>query len=360
MISAVLIGCGQISSNHLSAMLGLPDRVRLDAVCDGVAERAEALASKCEAQSGRKPTVFSDAKEMLREVKPQLVAIATGSGSHSLLANLALDAGCHVMIEKPIGLSLQESRAVVEKARLKGLQISVCFVNRFHAHVQRLKQAIDAGRLGRILHAAVQARWNRGNSYYTDALWRGTWAQDGGALMNQCIHGIDAMQWLVGDSISRIHGVTRRFQRPIESEDFGCGIVEFRGGAVAVIEGTVNAFPNNVEERLSIFGEKGTVILSGPSLKRLETWRVDGDDEAAVLAEAGTAGPVGHGPLYHDFFTALESGKPSVIGFDEGLRSLELILGLYKSMKDGHPVDFPLKEFSTVDMAGVFDQKRKD
>ncbi|HNY30982.1 MAG TPA: Gfo/Idh/MocA family oxidoreductase [Fibrobacteria bacterium] len=359
MISAVLIGCGQISSNHVSAMLGIPDQVRLDAVCDGVAERAEALALKCEAQSGRKPIVFTDAAKMLREVKPQFVAIATGSGSHTVLANLALDTGCHVMIEKPIGLSLQDSRAVVEKARLKGLQISVCFVNRFHPHILRLKQAIDAGRLGRILHAAVQTRFNRGNSYYTDALWRGTWSQDGGALMNQCIHGIDAMQWLIGDAISRIHGVTRRFQRPIESEDFGCGIVEFRGGAVAVIEGTVNAFPSNVEERLSIFGEKGTVILSGPSLKKLETWRVEGDDEAAVLAEAGTAGPVGHVPLYKDFFASLETGGASVVGLEQGLRSLELILGLYKSMKEGRPVDFPLEDFSTVDMAGVFDPQER-
>lgn len=360
MISIALIGCGKISSSHVNALLDLEDTANLMGVCDGVVERAQALAQQYEAKSGRSPGVYQDAAKMLHDSKPDLVVIATGSGSHSTLAHLALDHGCHVVIEKPISLSMADARSILAKAMHLRKQIGVCFVNRFHPHVARLKRAIDEGKLGRILHGSVQTRWNRSHSYYTEVGWRGTWAQDGGTLLNQCTHGIDVLQWLMGGDLKRIHGVTRRFQRPIECEDFGCGIVEFQSGAVGVIEGSVNVYPTNLEERLSIFGERGTVVISGLSLRNLETWRVQGDDEASVIAEAGISGAVGHGPFYRDFLSSLASGTTSLVGLEQGLASLELILGLYKSMKDHKPVEFPLTDFSTLDMAGTFPTQRKN
>jgi predicted dehydrogenase len=206
----------------------------------------------------------------------------------------------------------------------------------------------------------VQIRWNRNEAYYADAPWRGTWEQDGGTLMNQCTHGIDLLQWMLGEDAARVQAQTRRFLRPIEAEDFGAAIVEFRSGAVGIIEGSADIYPTNLNETLSIFGEKGCVVIGGLAVNKLETWRfadagIVGDTEDRVLnpheKDPPTVYGFGHEALFKDFIEALDSDRDPLVSGEKGKKAMEIILAIYKSQKTGKPVDLPC-DFSTMEMHG--------
>ncbi|HOV95145.1 MAG TPA: Gfo/Idh/MocA family oxidoreductase, partial [Spirochaetales bacterium] len=249
-----LIGCGRISSKHIEAALANKERLRLIACCDPVLERAQGRAQEYRAglSSGSDVTVYADYHEMLAKEEPDICAIATESGYHPRIAIDCLEAGAHVICEKPMALSTRDADAMIDAARRNNRKLAVCFQNRFNAPVQRAREAREAGRFGKMLHGMVQVRWNRNADYYAQASWRGTWALDGGTLMNQCTHGIDLLQWMMGEDAVRVQAATRRFLRPIEAEDFGAAIVEFASGAVGVIEGSADVFPKNLNETLSL------------------------------------------------------------------------------------------------------------
>jgi predicted dehydrogenase len=208
----------------------------------------------------------------------------------------------------------------------------------------------------------IQVRWNRNEAYYAEAPWRGTWALDGGTLMNQCTHGIDLLQWMMGENAVRVQAQTRRFMRPIEAEDFGAAIVEFANGSVGIIEGTADVFPTNLNETLSLFGEKASVVIGGLAVNKIETWRFAdaekyGDTEESVLNPGEKDPPTvygfGHEALFSDFIDALNTDRKPLISGEDGKKALEIILAIYKSQKTGKPVDLPL-DFSTLDMIGEF------
>ena len=251
---------------------------------------------------------------------------------------------------------------MIAAAKKSGKMLAVCFQNRFNNTVRRVAEAVRGGRLGNILHGSVQVRWNRNNEYYRQAGWRGTWNLDGGALMNQCTHGIDLLQWLMGSPVRRVHGVIRRFQRPIEAEDFGGALLEFDNGAGGMIEGTVNSYPKNLSESLSLFGENGTVVIGGLAVNKIETWRLAdsanvGDTEDKVLldneADPPTVYGFGHTPLFRDFTDSLDNGAEPLVTGEGGYPALESILAIYRSMKEGRPVDLP-SDFDTLSMKGIF------
>jgi predicted dehydrogenase len=306
--------------------------------------------------------VYTDYKKMLAECKPDIVTIATESGKHKDIALDCLNVGCHVICEKPMDLSTQDADTMIEAAKRAGKKLAVCFQNRFNEPIQKLRAALEGGRFGRILHGAVHIRWNRNEAYYAEAPWRGTWAMDGGILMNQCTHGIDLLQWMLGEDAVRVQAQTRRFLRPIEAEDFGAAIVEFRNGSVGIIEGSANVYPSNLNETLSIFGEKGSVVIGGLAVNKLETWRfsdadVVGDTEDTVLNPHEKNPPTvygfGHEALFKDFVEALNQNREPLITGEQGKKALEIILAIYKSQKTGRPVDLPC-DFSTREMIGEF------
>jgi len=361
-----LIGCGRISYKHIEAIKDNKDKVELVAVVDPFEELAEGKKQEYYDISGidNPVAVFCDYKTMLNEIRPDIVAIATESGKHAEIAISALEAGCHVLTEKPMSLSTEDSIRMINKARECGKTLGVSFQNRFNAPIQKLKKAVDAGRFGRILHGQIQIRWNRNEHYYQQALWRGTWEQDGGTLMNQCTHGIDLLQWLMNSPVKRVHGVTRNFQRPIEAEDFGSAILEFENGAVGIIEGTANVYPTNINETLSIFGEKGTVVIGGLAVNKIETWRFAdaaevGDTEDKVVNPDEKDPPsvygFGHSALYANYLEAVETGKEPLVTGEAGRKAIDIVLAIYKSMKDGKPVDLPFS-FSTEEMTGIFEK----
>lgn len=357
-----LVGCGRISHKHVEAAIANADRLELVACCDPIAERSEAKAGEYAKASGAPmPATYADYREMLERERPDICAVATESGKHPAVAIDCLRAGAHVVCEKPMALSTSDADAMIGAARKAGRKLAVCFQNRFNAPVRRARSAYEAGRFGRMLHGMVQVRWNRNDAYYAEAPWRGTWELDGGTLMNQCTHGIDLLQWMMGEDAVRVQAQTRRFLRPIEAEDFGAAVVEFASGAVGIVEGTADIYPTNLNETLSLFGERGSVVIGGLAVNKMETWRFAdsqevGDAEAKVLNPEEKDPPsvygFGHSALYADFLDAIDEGREPLVSGEKGKKALELILAIYKSQKTGRAVDLPLR-FSTRDMRRV-------
>jgi len=358
-----LIGCGRISGSHIGAFSKNSDCIALEAVCDITPERAEDKAAEYKKQNpGSTPKCYLDYKTMLSEIKPEIVSIATESGKHPEIAIDCLNSGAHVICEKPMALSTLEADRMNEAAKKNNKKLAVCFQNRFNEPVQRLRTAIEAGRFGKLLHGMIQIRWNRGPAYYAEAPWRGTWAQDGGTLMNQCIHGIDLLQWMMGEDAVRVQSSLRRFNRPIEAEDFGAAIVEFKSGAIGIIEGSACVYPQNLNETLSIFGEKGSVVIGGIAVNKIETWRLSdsvtlGDTEEKVLSpdvkDPPTVYGFGHSALFRDFILAINENREPFVSGENGKKAVELILAIYKSQKEGKAVELPC-DYSTSKMEGFF------
>ncbi len=352
-----LIGCGRISPNHIEAAKN--NELEFVAMCDRVPEAMREKSVRFELEAVRK---YTDYKELLEKEKPELVAIATESGNHAAIALDCIEAGCHVIIEKPIALSIAEADAIIEAGKKAGIVVCANHQNRFNKSVQYIRKALEAGRFGKLSHGAAHVRWNRGKGYYDQAPWRGTWAQDGGCLMNQCIHNIDLLRWMMGDEIEEVMAYTAQQQHPyLEAEDLGMALVKFSNGSYGLIEGTTNVYPKNLEETLYIFGEKGTVKAGGTSDNIIEEWRfADGFDDPEDVKKRFSDNPpniygFGHTPLYADVIEAIKTGRAPLVDAEAGKRALELVLAIYKSAAEHRPVKLPLKECSTMDFAGRFD-----
>ncbi len=213
------------------------------------------------------------------------------------------------------------------------------------------------------MHGAATIRWNREENYYKQAPWRGTWEQDGGALMNQCIHNIDLLRWMMGNDVDEVVAYTDRLHHPyIDAEDLGLALVRFSNGAYGIIEGTTNVYPHNLEETLCLFGENGTVKAGGKSVNIIEEWDFrDGIGDPATIKMHYGENPknvygFGHTPLYADMIDAIRADRPPFVDGEAGTRALELVLAIYQSASTGKPVRLPLAQASTMDFVGRFSQ----
>ena len=303
---------------------------------------------------------YTDYKVMLDEIKPTLVSIATESGPHAEIALYCIDKGINVIIEKPMAMNMADADEIIRRSKEKNVKVCACHQNRFNVAVQKTRKALESGRFGRLSHGSIHVRWNRNHSYYDQAKWRGTWAQDGGCLMNQCIHGIDLLRWMFGNEVDEVYGATRQqFHDYLEAEDVGMAVVKFKNGAVATIEGTTNVYPKNLEETLYIFGEKGTVKIGGTSTNNIDVWdfsdESDADQENKGLKEAtSNVYGNGHTSLFADVIDAINNDRQPYVDAVAGRNALEMILAIYKSQKTGEPVKLPLKDFASIDMKGEF------
>lgn len=360
-----IIGCGRISYKHIEGFISVKNRAEVVALCDPSSDKMNDRKSQYE-ESVSKSNIecFTSYKDMISTVDLDFVTITTESGTHKDITINCLNAGINVIVEKPMALSSSDAQEMVDCAKKNNLKLAVCFQNRFNNPIVKTREALDKKRLGKVLHSAVQVRWNRNIDYYKQADWRGTWDIDGGTLMNQCTHGIDLLQWMNDSDVKRVHGVTKRFQRPIEAEDFGCAIVEFENGSVGIIEGTANTYPKNLNESLSIFGTEGTIVIGGLAVNKFETWRLSdsevvGDTEDKVIdpnaKDPDSVYGKGHGALFADFIDSLDQNREPLTNGAESKKALDIILAIYKSQKEGKPVDFPVN-FSTTEMKGCFDE----
>lgn len=353
-----LIGCGRIATNHMKAAVN--NQLEISAVCDVVQEHMEVLLAKHELQNDMSILRYTDYKSMIQEVKPDLVSIATESGIHAEIALFCIDHGVHVIIEKPMAMSISDANEIIRHSEEKHVKVSACHQNRFNIAVQEMRHALEAGRFGRLSHGSIHVRWNRNQGYYDQAPWRGTWAQDGGALMNQCIHGIDLLRWTFGGEIEEVYGQTRQqFHDYLEAEDVGMAVVKFNNGAIATIEGTTNVYPKNLEETLYIFGEKGTVKIGGTSTNNIDVWDFADESEAdtknkGLQEETSNVYGNGHTSLFADMIDAIQNDRKPYVDAYAGRDALELVLAIYKSQKEGHAVRLPLENFASTDMEGEF------
>ena len=353
-----LIGCGRIAVNHVKAVQN--NHLEFIAACDTESSQIDKLLEKSGIEDTSAIKRYTDYKKMIQENNLELVAIATESGSHAKIALDCIEHGIHCIIEKPIAMSLAEADAIVRLSEEKGVKVSACHQNRFNLAVQEMRRALEAGRFGKLSHGSIHVRWNRNADYYTQAPWRGKWATDGGALMNQCIHGIDLLRWMMGDEIEEVYGQTRQqFHDYLEAEDVGMAVVKFKNGAVATIEGTTNVYPQNLEETLYLFGETGTVKLGGKSTNNIDVWQfadeAENDEKNNGLQEAtSNVYGNGHTSLYADVIDAIHNNRKPYVDAAAGRNALELVLAIYKSCKEDVPVKLPLKKFGTDEMAGIF------
>lgn len=353
-----LIGCGRIATNHMKAAIN--NKLEIIAVCDVIPEKMEELLAKHELQGDASIKRYEDYKKMIEEEKPELISIATESGLHAEIALYCIEKGVNLIIEKPMAMSIEDADKIIRLSEEKGVKVSACHQNRFNVAIQQLRQAMEGGRFGKLSHGSIHVRWNRNKGYYTQAPWRGTWAQDGGALMNQCIHGIDLLRWMMGDEIEEIYGATRQqFHDYLEAEDVGMAVIKFKNGAIGTIEGTTNVYPKNLEETLYIFGENGTVKIGGTSTNNIDVWDFADETEAdnknkGLKEETSNVYGNGHTSLFADVMDAIENDRKPYVDAVAGRNALEVVLSIYKSQKTGAPVKLPLKDFASTDMKGEF------
>lgn len=378
-LRGALIGCGRIGTKkHIEAFAANSDLIDLVAVCDLVPEKAERAAEeymkrreislnrgegekerigeKNETKNGQNkfssspasrtdlqpPRVISDYKELFSS-QIDFVTIATESGNHYKNTIDFLSAGKHVLVEKPMALASEHMDQMIALSREKNLKLAVCVQNRFNPPVQELRKAIDSDKFGRVFTATARILWNRNEEYYKQASWRGTWAMDGGTIMNQCAHNIDLLQWMLGGEVQEIFAMTENYKHPyIETEDFGAAIVRFKNGSIGIIEGTANVYPRNLEETLSVFGEKGTVVLGGLAVNKIQTWKFEGEESHTFmdLPDPDTVYGSGHITAFKDFAKAIIDDREPFVNGEEGRKSVEIILGIYKSAREGVPLKF--------------------
>ena len=352
-----LIGCGMISPNHIKA--ALENGLEIVALCDLIeVNRKKALQQIPEEQQAG-VTLYANHKKMLEEQKPELVAIALGSGLKKTISIDCMTAGANVIVEKPIALSLDDADNMIDTAKKCGVKLIVNHQLRFGQTVRALKSESQGNYFGKLLYGTVHVRRNRNKAYFDGAKWRGTWANDGGTLMNQCIHYTDLLQWFMGSDVDEVFAYTDRMIHPyIEAEDLGLALVKFKNGAYATIEGSVNTYPKNLSDSMTLFGEKGTVCLRGKTLDEIEAWNFEqgpqSRDEAVEQFQIEDMGS-GHIPLYNYAIDVIHGGKNNLCPAENARKALELILAIYQSAAEGRPVKFPLSKVSTLDYIGRFD-----
>lgn len=357
MLNFAIIGCGRIAIKITDGIIKNSNAAKLVALSDIIETKMNFIEKKYKDLTADKASMIKekDYKKILDKVELDVAIIATESGYHEEIGLYFLENGVNVIIEKPIAMSIQGAQKLVDKAKEKGLKLAACHQNRFNYPIQLLKKAIGDGKLGKIFTGTARVLWYRDNNYYKQASWRGTWELDGGTFMNQCIHNIDLLNWMMDSEIDTVYSIANTFSRKIEGEDYGIISIKYKNGKIGTVEGSVITYPKNLEETLTIVGEKGTVVIGGAAVNKIDTWRVDGEKEEEYLSiDCGDPNSIygyGHEALYKDFIEAIKENRKPLVDGEAGLLAVKIILAAYKSRKIGLPVKFDeFKEFASREM----------
>lgn len=338
MLGFGVVGCGRIAKRHLDLLGGGQiDGAELIAICDNDRERLDA------ARQRHNVAAYDSFDKMLADPSVHVVSVLTPSGMHAEHAIAAANAGKHVIVEKPMALRLEDADAMIAACDRARVKLFVVKQNRLNVPVVKAREALDAGRFGRLVLGTVRVRWKRDQGYYDQDSWRGTWAQDGGVLSNQASHHVDLLEYFMGDVIS-VHARASRMLVNIEAEDTAIATLQFANGALGIIEATNAARPRDLEGSLSVLGEGGTVVIGGFAVNRMVTWDFvnpqPGDDE--VLEKFSVNPPnvygYGHQAYYEHVMDCFRNDTAALVDGLEGRRSLELIMALYESIETGQPV----------------------
>jgi len=340
-IRFAVLGCGRIAGNHIEAIARQAERCELVAVCDTDPAALGAAVTRTGAHG------FASLTAMLAGSDADCVVIATPSGLHSQQAQEIAAAGRDVMTEKPMATRWADGLAMVRACDDAGVRLFVVKQNRLNRTLQLLKQAVRAERFGRIYMVNVNVFWARPQAYYDSAEWRGTWEFDGGAFMNQASHYVDLLDWLIGP-VESVMAYTGTLARHIEVEDTGVAALKWRNGAMGSINVTMLTWPKNLEGSITVLGEKGSVRIGGVAVNKIEHWQFETPhamDEHLDDASYQTTSVYGFGhPLYYDnVIRTLRGEAQAETDGREGLKSLELLVAMYRSARDGRKINLPLE-----------------
>ena len=338
MLKFALLGCGRIAKRH-SELLGngIISDAELVGVCDLVLTKAQKIGDEFNVP------YFSDLDEMLSTIEVDVVVVLTESGMHADHVKRIAAYEKHVVVEKPMALTLEDADSMIAACDKAGIKLFVIKQNRFNVPVQKLRQALDAGRFGKLVLGTVRVRWCRPQEYYDQDSWRGTWALDGGVLTNQASHHLDLLEWMMGD-VESVQAMSSTALVDIETEDTAVVILKFKNGALGVIEATTATRPKDLEGSLSILGEGGTVEIGGFAVNELKVWNFSNNEKGddSVMEKYSVNPPnvygFGHQEYYEHVVDCLINNKKQLIDGLEGRKSLELINAIYESIETKLPV----------------------
>lgn len=354
MLRFAVVGCGRIGKRHAELLAsGSIPGARLVAVCDLNEVRALAFSASYGCRS------FLTIDDMIDEAKPNVAIICTPSGDHAVSAVAAARLGCHVVVEKPMALTLADADRMIRTCAESQVKLFVVKQNRFNLPVQKLREAVVSGRLGKITLGTIRVRWCRPNSYYEQDDWRGTWLHDGGVLANQASHHIDALEWMMGE-VDSVYAIAKTFLADIEVEDTALAILRFRSGALGLIEATTATRPRDLEGSLSILGELGTVEVAGVALNKMRIWELsttEGSDPLDLTEFSENPPDVygfGHRRYLEHVVDCIENETNQLVDGLEGRKSLELINAIYESIETHREVSLgSVPEHSKLGGTGV-------
>lgn len=333
MLKFALLGCGRIVKRH-SELLGYSqiENAQLVAVCDIVEEKAKKISEQFDVP------YFTDLNEMLEQADIDVVSVLTESGYHAEHVIQIAKHKKHIVVEKPMALTLDDADAMINSCDEAGVKLFVVKQNRFNIPVVKTREALEAGRFGKLVLGTVRVRWCRPQAYYDQDSWRGTWAFDGGVLTNQASHHVDLLEWMMGE-VESVHAMSTTALANIEAEDTAIVNLRFRNGALGVIEATTAVRPKDLEGSLSIMGEAGTVEIGGFAVNEMKVWNFtdeqDGDDD--VLQRYSVNPPnvygFGHQAYYEHVVDSILNNKKHLVDGLQGRKSLELINAIYESIE---------------------------
>jgi predicted dehydrogenase len=340
MIGFAIVGCGRIGRRHAEILhAGKIGHARFAAVCDQQAERARAFGERYGVPW------FQDMHVMMQQLGKQIdvVTIATESGLHAPHCIALAPYRKHVVVEKPMALTLDDADAMIRACDEARVRLFVVKQNRCNLPVRKLREALEAGRFGKLVLGTVRVRWCRTQAYYDQDGWRGTWAMDGGVFSNQASHHVDLLQWMLGEP-ETVFAKSTTSLVSIEAEDTGVALIKFKNGALGVIEATTATRPKDLEGSISILGENGTVEIGGFAVNEMKTWNfaspLPGDGEMLSVYRENPPDQYGFGHISYlaNVVDAIRNDTPAFVDGLEGRKSLALISAIYESIETGREV----------------------
>lgn len=342
-----IIGCGMISRFHAKAIADI-ENAHLVGCWNRTPESADKLAEETDCKA------YGTLEEMLADSEIQVVTIGTASGAHLDPAVAAAEAGKHVIIEKPLEVTLERCDQIIQACEKNNVKLATIFPSRFHQSSQLMKSAVESNKFGQLTMGDAYVKWYRTQEYYDSGAWRGTWEMDGGgALMNQAIHSVDLLYWFMGPVKSIVAQTATLAHERIEVEDVATASIQFENGALGVIEATTAAFPGALK-KIELHGSLGSATLEEEDISVWEFAEPTDEDKQLLesmsnqtetgggAADPAAIGHHGHTELFKDTLRAIESGGTPLIDGHEGRRSVEIILAIYKAAQSGKRVELPL------------------
>lgn len=337
-----IIGCGVIAEKHVASIAELGGEAELVAVCDLQQERAERFVNNIVRPVFPAAAIYTSVSEVLKQEHIDLVVIATSSDSHGRLALSSLQAGKHVLVEKPLALSLEEAASIADEARQRKLVAAVCFQARYLTLMEEMKSAERKGEFGVLSHGMVSMRWRRDLSYYRSSPWRESRGLGGGLFMNQCIHYIDLLLWLMGP-VQSVYAQAGTYGDPIQVENAGAAVLRFRSGAIGLIEASTCIAPQSLGTSISLFGDKGSAVIAGANLNQRKVWAFQGEEEPGDKDAAEPDRGISHTPLYRDVLAGIRDRRQPSVSAEQTLHTHEVVLAIYSSLTEGKAVQLPLE-----------------